>query len=82
MAPKTAKAARSGRCDRCSDTLRGSRFLNSMAMLKDGRVDRHICTDCLSLEEMAELIIRESTTDIGITRDGRYMTRPKVQLAS
>jgi hypothetical protein len=77
-----AKVAKITRCDRCSNRLRGRRFMDSMAKLKDGRIDHHICADCLSTEEMAEMIIREATTDIGVTPDGRFLTRPKVRMAA
>jgi hypothetical protein len=77
-----AKVAKVGRCERCSDVLDGRRFMNSMAKLKDGKVDYHVCIDCLSVQEMAEMVIRESTTEVGVTPDGRYLTRPKVRMAS
>jgi hypothetical protein len=70
-----AKVAKAGRCQRCGDMLHGPRFLNSMTKLKAGFVDHYVCTDCLSVEEMAEMVIREATTDVGITRDGRYLSR-------
>jgi hypothetical protein len=77
-----AKVAKVGRCERCSDMLHGRRFMNSMAKLKDGKVDYHVCTDCLSVQEMVEMVIREATTEVGVTPDGRYLTRPKIRIAS
>jgi hypothetical protein len=53
-----------------------------MTKLKAGFVDHYVCPGCLSVEEMAEMVIREATTDVGVTRDGRYVTRPKVRMAS
>jgi hypothetical protein len=50
-----AKVAKAGRCQRCGDMLHGPRFLNSMTKLKAGFVDHYVCTDCLSVEEMAEI---------------------------
>ena len=77
-----AKVAKVSRCHRCGEMLTGTRFLNSMTKLKAGFVDHYVCPGCLSVEEMAEMVIREATTDVGVTRDGRYVTRPKVRMAS
>jgi hypothetical protein len=65
------------RCQRCSKRLRRRTYLDSMAMLKDGSIDHLVCPDCLTLAEYTEMTVRAATTDVGITPDGRILTRAK-----
>ena len=44
---------------------------------KDGRVDHLVCPGCLTHEEHIGMLVREAMTQVGITHDGRILTRPK-----
>ena len=64
------------RCQRCSKRLRRRSLQDSMAQLKDGRVDHLVCPGCLTDEEHIGMLVREAMTQVGITHDGRILTRP------
>jgi hypothetical protein len=64
-------------CQRCSHELHGRQLMDSMAIMRDGRIAGFVCNDCLTPAECAEMIINESTTQVGIASDGRIMARAK-----
>lgn len=68
------------RCERCNQRIRSRRLGDSIAVLENGRPTSFVCGDCLTLAERAEAVIKESTTEVAVTRDGRFLTRPKVTL--
>jgi hypothetical protein len=66
------------RCSRCGRGLPYRTLLNSMAVLKDGRVTNTVGTCCLSVEELADLVLKEVTMEAAVNvRDGRVLLRPK-----
>ncbi|MGO9098861.1 MAG: hypothetical protein ACLP9Y_05245 [Mycobacterium sp.] len=48
-----------------------------MGRVESGVITSLICQGCLTIEEFAEMTINAACTDIGITRDGHILTRPK-----
>ncbi len=51
-----------------------------MAQLKDGYIDHYVCEGCLSPEEFVAMEVRAELMELGITPDGRILTRPKYKL--
>lgn len=67
MAKQRAAANKVPRkCARCGRILVGGAFSNGMAKVRDGRVSATVGSCCLTLADMAELTIREATTELGI----------------
>jgi hypothetical protein len=66
------------RCSRCGRGLPNNVLINSMAVLSDGKVTHTVGTCCLSIEECADLVLKEVTMEAALNiRDGRVLVRPK-----
>jgi hypothetical protein len=64
------------RCARCGRGLPYKTLINSMCFLKDGRVTNTVGTCCLSVEELADLVLKEVTMEAALNvRDGRVLVR-------
>jgi hypothetical protein len=65
-------------CHRCGRQLRSRTLRESWVVLRQGKVEKTVCLDCTSVQEMADLVIREVSLECGLNvRDGLVYTRPK-----
>jgi len=82
---KAAKArqatAKAWPCERCSTRLFDSALESSAIFTNaDGVAEKLVCADCLTIDEITDMIILETTREVAVSTDGRIWNRPKVSL--
>jgi hypothetical protein len=65
-------------CQRCGRRLSSAQLRDGMAVLEDGYVRFSVCNSCISVDEMAMMVIKEATLEYALNaHDNRVVVRTK-----